>query len=221
MSAGPRTGRVAQSPATKTRPRRRPAAPRQVLPSLALIFFLAGLIRLGAGIGTALAEGPDPGVPQLAGLAHTAEPVHDNFSASAPFATGTAELLVQITRREQAVREREAALAERAQLLAAADERLTLQIAALEAAERELASTMALADRAAEDDIARMVAVFESMKPEEAALVFTEMDPGFAAGFLSRLRSDAAAAIMAGLEPRQAYLLSTIVAGRNALVPRN
>lgn len=223
MTPRARPDRASPRPAARaTGTSRRPRRPRQVLPSLALLFFLAGVIRLGAGIGTALAEGPDAAAPQpLAALASTAQATQDRTPAGAPDPAGTAEILLQITRREHALREREAALAERTQLLASAEERLTLQIAALEAAERELTATMALADRAAEDDITRMVNVFESMRAEEAARVFTEMDPGFAAGFLGRLRPEAAAAIMAGLEPRQAYLLSTIVAGRNALVPRN
>ena len=200
------------------RPRKRPMPRQRLLPSLALMFLLAAVTRLGAGIGAAMAEGPETG--------------HESTTLTeTPDTTGTppaprdipasAALLVQMTQREQALRLRETELTEREALLAAAVERLQTQIVALQSAEQSLSATMALADRAAEDDIARMVRVFQSMKPDEAARVFTEMDPDFAAGFLSRLDPDAAAAIMAGLEPRQAYLLSTIVAGRNALVPRN
>jgi flagellar motility protein MotE (MotC chaperone) len=45
------------------------------------------------------------------------------------------------------------------------------------------------------------------------------MDPKFAAGFLGRMRADSAAAIMAGMAPDAAYLVSVILAGRNADVP--
>ncbi|MCC5970256.1 MAG: hypothetical protein JJU15_09910 [Pararhodobacter sp.] len=191
------------------------------MPTLALVFLLAGLTRVGAGIGTALAEGPEPRAEQVAALADTPANAAPAHSSEAWDSTASAALLIQMTRREETLRMRELALEERETLLEAAVGRLTNQIAALEAAERDLAATMALADHAAEEDLARMVRVFESMKADEAARVFTEMDPSFAAGFLSRLNPDAAAAIMAGLEPRQAYLLSAIVAGRNALVPRN
>ena len=211
--------KAACRPKPRTGAKARRTGPRHLLPSLALAFLLAGVIRLGAGIGTALAEGPEPRSQQFAALADTPSPPGSRPEAGNNAAS--AALLVQMTQREQALRLREAAMAEREQLLQAAVERLEQQIVSLQAAERDLAATMALADRASEEDIARMVRVFESMKPDEAARVFTEMDPGFAAGFLGRLNPDAAAAIMAGLEPRQAYLLSTIVAGRNALVPRN
>lgn len=219
----PREPRPASPPADRQPPAaraplRRPGT-RYLLPSLALVFLLAGLMRLGAGIGTALAEDSEPRNQRFAALADA--PTSPAHRPEAGDTAASAALLVQMTQREQALRLRESALAEREQLLEAAVERLEQQINALQAAEQELSATMALADQAAEDDIARMVRVFESMKPEEAALVFTEMDPGFAAGFLGRLNPDSAAAVMAGLEPRQAYLLSTIVAGRNALVPRN
>lgn len=213
----------ARGPAIKSGNRRsdgalRRSGQRHLLLSLTLMFLLAGMIRLGAGIGSAWAEGSEP---RSQPDARSDTPTSPSALPDAGDTTASAALLIQMTQREQALRLREAALSEREQLLTAAVARLEQQIDALQAAEQELSATMALADRAAEEDISRMVRVFESMKADEAARVFTEMDPGFAAGFLGRLNPESAASIMAGLEPRQAYLLSTIVAGRNALVPRN
>jgi flagellar motility protein MotE (MotC chaperone) len=59
------------------------------------------------------------------------------------------------------------------------------------------------------------------MKPKDAAALFEEMDPGFAAGFLGRMRAVAAASVMAGLSPQTAYSVSVIMAGRNANAPKN
>lgn len=196
----------------------------RILPTLAGLFLAAALIRGTTGIDGALAAGSAP-VPPLAPAPSASAP-HD---APPPVQTRAdpgsvdemAAALVDLHRREQALAERETALAEQRAQVQAGQQRLQEQITALRAAERELSSTMALADRAAEDDIARLVAVFEAMKPEEAAPVFAEMDPEFAAGFLARLTPGAAADILAGLDPRLAYGLSAILAGRNALVPRN
>ena len=55
---------------------------------------------------------------------------------------------------------------------------------------------------------------------DQAAALFQLMEPSFAAGFLGRMRADAAAAILAGLEPDLAYSISVVLAGRNANVPR-
>ena len=116
--------------------------------------------------------------------------------------------------------EREARLEARLQALALAETAIEEDLARLEQAEAELRATMAAADKAAEDDIGRLTAVYENMKPDEAAALFQLMEPSFAAGFLGRMRSDAAAAILAGLTPDLAYTISVVLAGRNADVPR-
>lgn len=215
--------RPATRPAARTPTRSRPA---RVLPLLALLFFTGAGLRFAIGLGEALAQHPaTPPATLAAATADTApQPASSRSGEPLPLRTSPvsdAQLTLEIRNRERAVATREAELEERAALLAAAQDRLQAQIDALRAAEADLAATMALADRAAEDDIARLVTVFEAMKPEDAAAVFTEMDPAFAAGFLGRLAPAAAAAILAGLEPRAAYGLSAILAGRNALVPRN
>jgi len=58
------------------------------------------------------------------------------------------------------------------------------------------------------------------MKPRDTAALFSEMAPGFAAGFLGIMRPDSAAAIMTELEPQTAHLISVMLAGRNASAPR-
>ena len=189
---------------TSPRPRRR--GPR-ILPALVALFVAAALLKSLSGASIALAQdnrsagrdsAPDAALVQTAAL--RSSPVSD------------AALTLDLRAREQDISGREAAIREREALIAAAEERLRAQIAALETAEADLAATMALADRAAEDDILRLVSVYEAMKPEDAAAVFAEMEPQFAAGFLARLSPPVAASILAGLPPRQAYALSAIVA---------
>ena len=91
---------------------------------------------------------------------------------------------------------------------------------ALTDAEEKLAATLAQTDHAADKDVARLVAVYERMKPKDAAPLFEEMAPEFAAGFLARMRPEAAAAVMAGLAPPRAYAISVLLAGRNAKAPK-
>ena len=57
------------------------------------------------------------------------------------------------------------------------------------------------------------------MNAKQAAALFEEMDPDFAAGFLGLLEPEKAAEILAGVSPSKAYALSVIVAGRNANAP--
>ena len=69
---------------------------------------------------------------------------------------------------------------------------------------------------AAEDDLAGLTRVYETMKPKDAAALFERMDARFAAGFLARMRPEAGAGIMAGLSPEAAHAISVVLAGRNA-----
>ncbi len=123
--------------------------------------------------------------------------------------------------REARIRAQEEQIEKRLKALNIADEKISERLAELKAAEGELRATLALASTAAEDDLARLTAVYENMKPKTAAALFEEMAPEFAAGFLGRMRPASAAAVMAGLTPEAAYTISAILAGRNANAPKD
>jgi len=140
----------------------------------------------------------------------------DPPAGNGPESVDLAEILEELAIREERVAAREALMEDRMAALALAVTQIERGLKALEEAENDLRATMALSATAAEDDLARLTAVYESMKSKEAAILFEEMSPDFAAGFLARMRPDAAAAIMAGLEPATAYSISVVMAGRNA-----
>lgn len=173
---------------------------------IAGMLILSGVVRLGAGTGIAIAREMED--------FQTADAATPGCEPADP-----GSLLAALQAREADLAERETVLA--GQLAALENARIEIErnMAALIAAEADLAATIALADGAAEGDLLRLTTVYESMKPKEAALLFEEMDPQFAAGFLGRMRPDTAAAILAGLSPQTAYALSVILAGRNTNAP--
>lgn len=177
---------------------------------LALFLGLSGTIRLAGGIGHALAE---TAVPE-----ETAAPSGEPPQCAPD--GGAAALLASLREREARLVEQERKAAEREQGLALAREEIDGKLAELQAAEEKLAATLAIADQAAEKDVGKLVAMYESMKPKDAARLFGEMDPDFAAGFLAQMRPEAAAAVLAGLEPTKAYAISLMLAGRNAAAPK-
>ncbi len=130
-------------------------------------------------------------------------------------------LLEAIRGREERVATQEKALTDRTRALEVVEAAVDDKLAQLRAAEESLASTMTQSETAAEDDLARLTAVYENMKPKDAATLFAAMDPNFAAGFLGRMRPDSAAQVMAGLDATTAYSISVILAGRNARAPKN
>lgn len=185
--------------------RRRPG--RGTLALITLLFAASGAIRLGDGVGLSLAR--------AAGADPMPEPAAAEGCAPLP-----QELAAALSAREARVLAQEAALADRAAALDLAGEVLDGRLEDLQRTESELRATLALADGAAEADLARLTTVYESMKPKDAALLFSAMESQFASGFLGRMRPDAAAAILAGMAPDKAYAVSAILAGRNAGVPR-
>jgi len=173
------------------------------------LFLASGLIRI-AEVAPAIAEEmlPDPAAPEHMEMA-SAEPAPDMPA-----------MLKALQDREAQIAEREAYIDRRMQTLAVAEQRIREQMAALTEAEAKLAATLALADNATEEDVARLTEVYQRMKPAEAAGIFETMDIQFAAGFFSRMRPEASAAIMANLPADLAYSISVVMAGRNANAPR-
>ena len=178
---------------------------------LALLLAFSGALRLGDGIGIAVAR------------ATTAENEKDAGQPSPALSCPKPPLaLVEaLAEREARVTSLETALEERLAALALADEAIDQRMQALAAAEDKLNETLSRADGASEADLTRLTEVYQSMKPKDAAALFATMAPEFAAGFLGRMRPEASAPILSGMTPEDAYAISVILAGRNANVPKN
>lgn len=179
---------------------------RGSLALLALILASSGALRLGHGVGAAMAL-------QAGG---------DQTEAQPPLQCPEPPLALAEALRERGatLAVREAALNDRMAALALAEEAIAARLTELETAEAKLRATLSIADGAAEKDLERLTAVYEAMKPAEAAALFETMAPEFAAGFLGRMRPDAAAAVVSGMKPETAYAISVLIAGRNALAPK-
>jgi flagellar motility protein MotE (MotC chaperone) len=133
---------------------------------------------------------------------------------------GLSMMLADFERREARIERLEQQIEIRKKALDVANDEISKRLEVLQSAEESLSAMLAIADTAAEEDLTTLTAVYENMKPKEAAALFEEMEPTFAAGFLGRMRADAAAGIMAGLSPQKAYSISVILAGRNADAPK-
>lgn len=183
---------------------------------IALLLVGSALVRAVTGAGLALAR------EEPSKILHkdTAEVQHAPRGKECVPDGDVGPVLAALQERERRLSQKEAQITDRMHALAVAEEEIIKKTDDLVAAEKELRATLALAETAAEDDIGRLVAVYQAMKPKEAAVLFEAMAPEFAAGFLGRMQADAAAGIMAGLSPKAAYSISVILAGRNANVPK-
>lgn len=189
---------------------RRAAGGRRALPLIALLLAAAGLLRLG-GSGPAIAR-------EMAALA--ASPAEAESAPACEPPPDLQQVLDSLAKRRARLEEREAAVDERTAALSRAEEQINAKLAELTAAETRLQKTLALADGAAENDVAQLTQVYEKMKPKEASALFEKMEPSFAAGFLARMSPEASARVMAGLTPETAYSISVVLAGRHAGLPK-
>lgn len=178
------------------------------LASVATLLILSALVRLSEHAGQAFAVEPEE--PEQ--MVKPAEPAAARPDIDA--------VLAALSQREDRVEEGERQIRLRMAALQEAEIEIETKINQLKKAEASLRDTLALADQAAENDLARLTVVYENMKPKDAAALFETMEPGFAAGFLGRMKPAAAAGIMTGLTPETAYSISAYLAGRNAQVPK-
>lgn len=209
------------APAKPKRPRRKQ---KGALAAIGALLLASAVVRVGAGASQALAREEAAPVQHEAEAEHgtqvAADTRHETDQAPPMAESDILPLINALKAREARVRKREEAIDVRMQALSVAEQEIERRMTALVDAEERLRETLTLARTAAEDDLTQLTDVYAKMKPKQAAALFQQMDPQFAAGFLSRMRPDSAAAIMAGMEPEAAYLISVILAGRNADVPR-
>lgn len=177
---------------------------RLSLTLLMAVLLLSGLARI---VSAGLSNLPD---------GEKARELTDARALLCPPSDEVAALLGQIAGRDAELTARETGVALREQDIAVARQEIEGALTRLSDAENSLAARMQQSSTASDADIDRLVAVYEGMKPKDAAVLFEAMDAGFAAGFLSRMRAEAASALFSNLSPEKAYALSAIMAGRNA-----
>lgn len=133
-------------------------------------------------------------------------------AASTCFTPEATELMARdqalIETEKKALEEEKLALqAWEARLAEQTEELLSLQDA-LEARWQEMQAT-------SHEDLQHLAQMYGSMKPDQAAQIFNQMDPGFAAGFLRELSSEQAGLILANMETSKAYVVSVQLASMN------
>jgi flagellar motility protein MotE (MotC chaperone) len=110
-----------------------------------------------------------------------------------------------------------AALADRERMLQVIEKRTTELLHELEAAREALETMLAAADEEADAQLMRLVTIYESMKPKDAARLFEAMPADVAGGFIRRMREAKSALILAHLEAKHAYAIALSVANHGRL----
>lgn len=176
-----------------------------LLVTLSIIFAVSVILRVGtmdmSFVSRAEASDPEP-----AGL---------TVGPTAPIRAA----LDEVTALRDRLAAREAVIDDRERAVDVAQALIEERLAVLEAAETRLEALIQTSDSAAEADLARLTEVYQTMEPDQTAALFSQMDPNFAAGFLTRMSPAATGAVMAELDPTIAYAISVVIATRNATAP--
>ena len=176
-----------------------------LLVTLGIVFAASAALRVGTLDLTLVsaAEASDP------------EPISSVVGPTAPIRAA----LDEVTALRDRLTEREAEIDDRERAVEAVQILIEERLAELEAAEQRLEALIQTSDSAAEADLARLTEVYQTMEADQTAALFAQMDPNFAAGFLTRMTPAASGAIMAELDPTIAYAISVVIATRNAAAP--
>ncbi len=103
--------------------------------------------------------------------------------------------------------------------LSAAQVELTQKLEELRKLKQRASEQRAVRDQNRDNDISGLIAIYDQMKPDQAAMILANLPPDFSAQILVRLQPEAGARIMAAFPPNQAAIMTPYMglgrSGRN------
>ncbi len=188
---------------------------RALLPATIAVMFVALTERAGT-----LARAATEAKPSLAALA---SPPSQNpapkivgakvsAAATAPTAVDEANALADLKRRREALDKRSAALDERAELLAAAEQKLQARLDQLGALQMRLEQTEQQRKVRANANWTGLVKTYEAMKPDDAAAIFNVLDMDVLLEVLDRMDDRKEAGVLAAMLPERARQATQMLA---------
>lgn len=125
-------------------------------------------------------------------------------------------LVEELRIREDRIKKALAELDNKKAEIATARATLTTELRRLKDAGPSISKSRTSTQRAMDADVARLVAVYEAMKPKEAAAVLSSLPANFSAEILMRVNPETGARIIAAIAPDKAAILTTYMGARSA-----
>ncbi len=157
----------------------------------------------GAAVAPAAAGAPEG----PAGLDHEVE----------DFSDSELEVLQNLSARRDELQLRARELDMRENLLRVAEQRLDEKIAWLDELRAIVEAHLDAYDQQTDANMRRLVKIYESMKPKDAARIFAELELSILLDVISRMREQKSASILAAMDPIQAKTVTSELALRNQL----
>jgi flagellar motility protein MotE (MotC chaperone) len=139
------------------------------------------------------------------------------LNTNSPFTAAELDMLQNLALRREELDAREAEMGLRANLLAVTEARIEERIAELRAVETTIQSLLITYDEQEEAQLQSVVAIYEAMKPGDAANIFNNLDMIILIELVERMRGRLIAPILADMEPDAANALTVELATRRSL----
>jgi flagellar motility protein MotE (MotC chaperone) len=129
------------------------------------------------------------------------------------------DVLRQLAKRRDELDARAKALDDREALLKATEQKIAEEVKQMQQMKAGYEQAKTARDDAAEANLRRLVTVYESMKPEEAARIFETMEGAVLLDVVTRMGERRLAPILAQMSPAKAQALTIAMANRRTLIP--
>ena len=169
---------------------------------------------------------PDPapaGTPSSSGAAgNSASPSPPEESAGAgagdgeppTFTQNEIDVLQKLSVRREALDNRQKDIDLRENLVKAAEARIDKKIAEMKSLQTEIEGMLKQVDRQDDEKLKRLVKIYETMKPIDAARVLSTLELSVQLGVLSQMKEAKVAPILAAMDLQQAKLVTDTMAAR-------
>ncbi len=142
------------------------------------------------------------------------DPQYDDIAA---LSAGEIRLLTELAERRRNLEVRERAIEERASLLRAAEERLTLQQDQLNGIKTEIQILLERFEELESEETDKLMRIYSNMKPKSAAAIFNDLDMDTLVSVMRGMSERKLAPIIAAMDTERARLLTRELAERQAL----
>lgn len=133
------------------------------------------------------------------------------------FTAAEISLLQDLSSRREAIERREKELVLQEGMLAAAEQRIQLKIDELKKLQTSIRGLLRQRDEQEEVQLRKLVKIYETMKPAEAARIFEQLELPVLLDVIERMREAKAAPVLAVMAPERAKIVTTELAERRQL----
>lgn len=130
------------------------------------------------------------------------------------------DILQALGERRRQLDERERAIEQREALMKAAEQRITEKVNELKAVQAKLEASLKQQETERDEQLKKLVKVYENMKPKDAARIFEQLEEGVLIDVAERMKEVKLAPVLASMEPKKATTLTQELSKRREIPKR-